>query len=95
MPRSAVKSYSLYDVHPGVAMVQKWIAELKPKTGRTLEEWVALVKKDGPAGHLTRRNWLKSKHKIGNNAAWWIVDHAEGKGWEEDSPEEYLAAAVR
>jgi hypothetical protein len=29
----------LYNVHPGAAMVQKWIAELKEKTGRSLEEW--------------------------------------------------------
>ena len=96
MPRSAAtKSASLYDVHPGIAMVQKGIAELKTKTGRSLEEWVALVKKDGPTGHLARRNWLKSKYKLGNNAAWWVVEHAEGKGGEENSPEEYLAAAVR
>jgi len=29
-------------------MVQKWVAELKGKTGRSLEEWLALVKKEGP-----------------------------------------------
>jgi hypothetical protein len=95
MPKAATKSASPYDVHPGVAMVQKWVAELKPKTGRTLDEWVTLVKRDGPAGHQSRREWLKSKHKLGSNSAWWIVDRAEGKGGEEDSPEEYLAAAVR
>jgi hypothetical protein len=50
MPASAAKSQSAtrYDVHPGVAMVQKWIVELKPTTGRSLEEWFAVVKKDGP-----------------------------------------------
>jgi hypothetical protein len=95
MPKAATKSASPYDVHPGVAMVQKWVAELKPKTGRTLDEWVTLVKRDGPAGQQSRREWLKSKHKLGSNSAWWIVDRAEGKGGEEDSPEEYLAAAVR
>jgi hypothetical protein len=95
MPKAATKSASPYDVHPGVAMVQKWVAELKPKTGRTLDEWVTLVKRDGPTGHQSRREWLKSKHKLGSNSAWWIVDRAEGKGGEEDSPEEYLAAAVR
>ena len=94
MPKPATKSASLYDVHPGVAMVQKWVVELKPKTGRTLDEWVTLVKKDGPTGHQARREWLKSKHKLGNNSAWWIVDRAEGKGGEEHSPEEYLAAAA-
>lgn len=92
---AAAKSASLYDVHPSIAMVEKGAEELKAKTGRSIDEWVAIVKKDGPAGHLARRNWLKSKHKIGNNQAWWIVQRAEGKGADEDTPEGYLAAAVR
>jgi hypothetical protein len=80
MSKSAAKFASLYDVQPGVAMVQKWIADLKPKTGRTLEEWIALVKTEGPKAHLARSSWLKSKQQIGNNAAWWIADRADGKG---------------
>jgi hypothetical protein len=32
------KSESLYGVHPGVAIVQKWLAELKETTGRSMEE---------------------------------------------------------
>jgi len=93
MLKTANKSASLYDVHPGVAMVQKWIAELRPKTGRSLEEWVALVKKEGPKDYQARRAWLKSKHKLGTNSAWWIAERAAGKGGEDDSPEGYLAAA--
>ncbi|HJY86909.1 MAG TPA: hypothetical protein VKE24_08740 [Candidatus Acidoferrales bacterium] len=42
---SIARNHSLYGVHPSVAMVQKWVAELKEKTGRSLEEWIALVKK--------------------------------------------------
>ena len=38
-----------YSVHPGVAMVQKWVAELKEKTGRSLDESLALnQEEDGP-----------------------------------------------
>jgi hypothetical protein len=48
MPKSGAQTSSLYDVHPGVAMVQKWVTELKPKTGHSLEEWIALVKQEGP-----------------------------------------------
>jgi len=95
MPKSAAQSASLYDVHPGVAMVQKWVAELKPKTGRSLEEWIALLKKEGPKEYKARRAWLKSKHNLGTNSAWWIADRAEGKGGEEDSPERYLATAAK
>ena len=90
------KSLSLYDVHPGVAMMQKWISELKEKTGRTVEEWVALTQKEGPAsGHKARVAWLKKKYKMGNNSAWWIAERAGGKGWEEDSPDAYLATAKK
>lgn len=95
MPKSAAQISSLYDVHPGVAMVQKWIAELKPKTGRSLDEWIALVKKQGPKDNQARRTWLKSKHNLGTNSAWWIADRADGKGGEEDSPEKYLVTAAR
>jgi hypothetical protein len=92
---SAAKSKSLYGVHPGVAMVQKWLAELKEKTGRSMEEWIALVKKEGPKDEKSRREWLKSKHKMGTSSAWWIAERAEGKGGDEDTPEVYLKAAVR
>ena len=95
MAKSAAQTSSVYDVHPGVAMVQKWIAELKPKTGRSLEKWIALVNKEGPRDYRARREWLKSKHKLGTNSAWWIADRAEGKGGEEDSPEKYLETAVK
>jgi len=96
MPKaSAAKSESQYGVHPGVAKVQKWIADLKEKTGRSLEEWIAVAKKEGPKDDKTRREWLKSKHKLGTNSAWWISERVDGKGAEEDTPEAYLEAAVR
>jgi hypothetical protein len=91
---SARQSASPYDVHPGVAMVQKWIAELPEKTGRTLEEWLRLVKEEGPRTEAERRDWLKKQHGLGTNGAWWIAERAEGKGTEENSPEGYLKAAA-
>ncbi len=57
------KSESLYGVHPGVAMAQKSLAELKEKTGRSLEEWIALVKEEGLKDEKSQREWLKAKHK--------------------------------
>jgi hypothetical protein len=95
MPKSsATQRKSFYDVHPGVAMVQKWIADLKPKTGRTLDEWISIAKKEGPKDVKSRRAWLKSKHKLGSNSAWWISERVDGKGGEEDTPEKYLATAA-
>lgn len=89
------KAESLYGVSPGVAMMQKWIAELKGKTGRSLDEWIALVKEEGPKDEKGRREWLKAKHKMGTNSAWWIAERADGRGDEEDSPEKYLKSAVQ
>ena len=90
---SVVKSPSgLYSVHPGLGMVEKWKNELTQKTGRSLDGWVAFVKKAGPATERERREWLKNEHKLGTNSAWWIAERAEGKGMEE-SPEGYLKAA--
>ncbi|HMI54409.1 MAG TPA: DUF5655 domain-containing protein [Candidatus Saccharimonadales bacterium] len=84
-----------YDVHPGVAMVEKWIAELKLKTGHSLAEWLALVKRDGPQESTARREWLKRKHQLGSNSARWIVDQAEGRGGDDTSPAAYLKAATK
>src|SRR5215467_10990604 len=91
---ATAKTQAVYDVHPGVAMVQRWVAELKSKTGRSLEEWLALVKKEGPKEEKSRREWLKTKHKLGTNSAWWIAERAEGKG-EGDSLEAYLKIAAK
>jgi hypothetical protein len=93
-PKSAVRPKpSLYSVHPGVAMVQEWIASLPHKTGKTLEQWIALVKKSGPPTEQERREWLKKEHGFGTNGAWWIAERAEGKGAEEGDPAAYLKAA--
>jgi hypothetical protein len=75
-------------------MVQKWIKELPEKTGRTLEEWIALTKKSGPPTEKERREWLRKEHKLGSNSAAWIAERLEGRGLEEDSPEIYLKTAA-
>lgn len=90
---ATAKAKTVYDVHPGVAMVQKWVGELKEKTGRSLDEWIAFVKKDGPKDEKSQREWLKIQHKMGTNSAWWIAARVAGKESEEDSPEKYLEAA--
>jgi hypothetical protein len=75
-------------------MVQKSIAELKEKTGRSLQEWITLLKSRGPYGEKERREWLKKKHNLGTNSAAWIAERAEGKGSEFDAPNSYLEAAA-
>lgn len=91
----AKPSQSLYSVHPGVAMVQKWIRDLPAKTGRSLEEWIELIRTTGPAGEKDRRAWLKDAHQLGTNTAWWLAERAEGgaKGLADEDPDACLAAA--
>lgn len=95
MPRGETQphSKSIYGVHPGVAMTQKWVAQLKQKTGRSLDEWLRLIKKSGPKDEKARREWLKAEHGLGTNSASWLAERADGKGTEVSDPDEYLKAA--
>lgn len=95
MPSTATKTKpkSIYGVHPGVAMTQKWIAELKEKTGRSLDEWLSFIKKNGPKDENARREWLKTEHGLGTNSAGWLAEQAEGEGTEVNDPDTYLQAA--
>jgi hypothetical protein len=86
-----------YSVHPGVAMVQKWIADLPAKTGRTLEQWIAFINKSGPKDENACREWLKDKHGMGTNTAWWLAERSRSSdmGLNEEDPKVYLANARR
>lgn len=85
-----------YSVHPGVAMIQDWIQTLPAKTGRTLEQWTAAIRKQGLADEKAGREWLKSEHGMGTNTAGWLAERAFGKPgatWDDD-PEAYLRMAL-
>ena len=92
MPKTA-KTKSIYGFHPGVSMTRKWITELKQKTGRTLDDWLKFIKKEGPPTEKERRDWLKSEHSLGANTAWWLAERSVGKGEETADSNAYLKAA--
>jgi hypothetical protein len=73
-----------YGVHPSVKLMQDWVASLPEKTGRSLEQWIDLTKKQGPRTEAERRDWLQSRHKFGTYAAWTIAQRASGRGGGED-----------
>jgi hypothetical protein len=93
-PAIAISAPSIYSVHPGIARMQKWIAELQEKTGCTLEQWIAHIQVRGPKDPKECRTWLKTKHKLGTNSAWWLTEKALGHplGMADDNPKAYLAA---
>jgi hypothetical protein len=76
---------SLYSLHPGFEREAAFEVKLHERTGKTLDQWIALVKKDGPATEKERRDWLKEQHGFTTNYAWWLAERAEGKG----SPADY------
>ena len=91
-PATKQKNSSAYDAHPSLGMYQSSLAALKQKTGRTLEEWIKLVQKSGPATEKDRRAWLKTEYGMGMNYAGWIAEHSVGKG-DDGNPETYLRQA--
>lgn len=52
---------------------------LPAKTGRTFDDWVGLVKKQGLASRKERVAWLKSRHQLGTVTANFIAAEAEGR----------------
>lgn len=91
MPNQSAQS--IYSVHPSVAYAQAIINNLPKTTDRSIEEWIALVKKSGPREEKERREWLKKNYKLGGTTAWMIVDRVEGNGAEDTDGEAYKAAA--
>jgi hypothetical protein len=99
MPKAAARrarasSAPVYDVHPAVNLMMKWVASLKEKTGRSVEEWVTYIDKEGPKTEAERRDWLKREHNLGTNTCWWLAERSVGKGEDEDTPEKYLESAA-
>lgn len=92
MPSKPEKS--LYSIHPSVAYAQAIINNLPKTTGRSIEEWITLVRKSGAAGEKERREWLKKHYKLGGTTAAMIVARVEGKGAEDTDGAAYLQAAA-
>ncbi|MGW5239810.1 DUF5655 domain-containing protein [Monashia sp. NPDC004114] len=77
------------DMMAGVA------ASMKERTGRTLDEWVALVRAEGPdpIDQKAVRAWLKDVHGVAQNSQWAIADAAAmAAGWERPTVTGYTDA---
>ncbi len=74
-------------------MIAAVTVSMKKRTGRTVEQWVALVKKSGvdPLDQNAVRRWLKSEHDLPQNSRWAIADAAaRAAGWERPDVEQYI-----
>ena len=66
---------------------------MRERTGRTLEEWVAVVDASGldPLDQLAVRRWLKAEHGVPQNSQWAIADAAaRAVGWERPTVQQYI-----
>ncbi len=52
---------------------------LKLRTGESIEEWVGVVRRSGPASRKARVDWLMKEHGLGRVAAEMITSCAEGQ----------------
>ncbi len=82
-----------YDLHPSIRMVQSVIAGMKEKTGRSIDEWIKLTKKEGPSGEKESAAWLKKTYGLGTNYASWIAGRATGKSDGDEDAGQYLKHA--
>ena len=75
---------------------RKWfatgLANLEKRTGRSIDEWVAIAKTCPEAGHRARLKWFKDNHGLLQNSASMVLTRAfpSGMGWSE--PEKARAA---
>jgi len=92
MPTAAMlkpKKKSLYSMHPSFDYEEAGLRLIKERTGNTLEEWIAHVKRNGPAEPKARLAWLK-KQGLTMNYAGWVASRASGAGGRENYDPERL-----
>jgi predicted transport protein len=61
------------------AATQTMVRNLEEKTGKTMDQWVAVVKKQGPKKHGELVAFLKDTHQMGHGYANLVVHTAAGQ----------------
>jgi hypothetical protein len=76
--------------HPAVAHQQAIIANLEKNTGKTLDQWVRLVKKAPAKTRKDRVQWLEAAHGLGQTSAFVIASALEGRKPDDYNPQKFL-----
>lgn len=84
-----------FDVHPGVAMIRKWTDELPGKTGRTLDEWAALVRRQKFESFRPASAWLTAEYGLNGRSALHIAEYVFSHSTWDGTPEVYLRNATQ
>lgn len=85
---------SVYSPPPSFKMIESVVANFRSKTGKTLDQWIAIVKKSGPSSDKERRAWLKETHGLTTNYAMFVVEQAAGRGGAENYDPETLVNRI-
>lgn len=73
-----------YSPHPGLNMEDRSRRRLEHTTGRSLEQWVELIRAEGLDTDKERVASLKSVHGLGTQYAMWIVECCAGRAGAEN-----------
>src|SRR5262245_14923014 len=93
MPRIATAKHPPYSPHPSIEYSLNLLAAMQKKTGKNKEQWIQFTHQNGTKSEEDRRKWLKEKHGLGTNTAWWIAEMSVGKGRDAIDPKAYLKLA--
>jgi hypothetical protein len=69
-----------YSPHPAAKMEEAVVRNLKKNTGKTLEEFAKLLKKQNIKDKKQAINWLKEKYQLGPIQAAFVYELSFGKG---------------
>jgi len=93
MSKTKKPAATLYSPHPAIQYSRNVLAAMEKKTGKNYEEWIKITQKSGLKTEEERRAWLKEKHGMGTNTAWWIAEMSFGKGRDSVDEDAYLKLA--
>jgi predicted transport protein len=74
-------------------MLSSVTASIQERTGRSMDEWVALVEGSGvdPLDQNAVRRWLREVHGVRQNTQWAIADVVAGRaGWVRPTVDQYV-----
>jgi hypothetical protein len=90
-PHPAVRRPGVrYAPHPSLDRERKMEASLHEKTGKSLQEWITLLRNHAPADGKAQRAWLKQQG-LGMSYAGLVINRAQGGA--AATPEQYHQAA--
>ncbi len=88
---SEQKQKSIYSPSPSFAYYQALIENTLARTGKTFEEWVAILHSDGPSDEKAQQGWLKKEYGLSVNPSSLVVaTDKEGATVEDYNPETYV-----